>query len=113
MICLFSRFSLAVVVTSNKLNIIISAFVKTLESVFGGPTKGILTDNGGEIEIGTMIKLAGGLGLKFQNTAPYSPQSNGICQRHSRTLTETLREVREDYLSFDIFTCVSLSCEKL
>ena len=89
MICLYSHFSLPVSVTPKKPDVIISAFVKTWVSVFGRSTKGILTDNGGD-------KLAEGLSLKVLTTAAYSPQNNGTCERHNRTVAETLRKVRED-----------------
>ena len=34
--------------------------------------------------------------IKVSGTPSYSPWSNGLCERHNRTLTETLLKVKED-----------------
>ena len=109
-ICLFSRFSVAVAIRSKKAEVIIGGLVNSWISIFGPPSKSILTDNGGEFANEQLATFAEAFSFSLMTTAAYSPFSNGLCERHNRTLTEIFNKVSKEYPSFDVNTKLSLAC---
>ena len=110
MICLFSKFSVATVITSKKPESIIGALMTRWISIFGRPKTGFLTDNGGEFANNLLLELTEQMNIKLISTAAYSPQSNGVCERHNRTLTEVFERVRLEFPKLDQETCLAFSC---
>ena len=92
---LFSKFSAAGVVFSKTPEEIFECFVEKWISVFGPPLK-ILTDNGGEFNNHVFRTFGDNFNVKIITTAAESPWSNGICERHNQTLTESMQKVRDD-----------------
>lgn len=45
-------------------------------------------DRGGEYMVGTLTQLYAERGIQKEPTAPYSPESNGIAERHNKTLLD-------------------------
>ena len=88
MIYLFIKFSVATVITSKKPESIIGALMTRWIVIFWRPKTGFLTDNGGEFANKLLLELTEQINIKPISTAEYSPQSNEVCERHNRTLTE-------------------------
>ena len=62
---------------------------------FGSPKK-VFSDNGGDFIGEKFYEMCEAFNIKVSGTPSYSPWSNGLCERHNRTLTETLLKVKED-----------------
>ena len=91
----FTRFSNAVLIREKYPVVIIRNFLKFGVSIFGAPKK-VFSDNGGEFIGEEFYEICEAFNIKVSGTPSYSPWSNGLCERHNRTLTETLLEVKED-----------------
>lgn len=104
---LFSRYSAASIITSKQSNVIAKQFLLTWISIHG-PPKSILTDNGREFDNREMHDLAENFNIVVKTTPAYSPWSNGLIERHNRTLTEILNKVGCDK-SLDLETALAWS----
>ena len=91
----FPRFSNGVVIKSKQSNVIIQNFLKHWISIFGTPIS-VFSDNGGEFVSKDFIDFCENFNIKIKTTAAESPWSNGICERHNASITETLLKVKED-----------------
>lgn len=91
----FSRFSRAIVIKNKQSITIVQKFLECWVSVFGAPKK-ILSDNGGEFNSKDFISMCENFNISVFTTPGYSPWSNGLCERHNKTLTETLLKVKEN-----------------
>lgn len=66
-------------------------FVEMCKTMFNRKPKMIRTDRGGEYMSVEFIKFLDQEGIRYQRTAPYSPQQNGVAERKNRTLIEMAR----------------------
>ena len=109
-ICAFSRFSLAISVSSKDANVVISKYIKCWVSIFGPPSRAILSDNGGEFCNEKFQEFAESFNLEVKATGSHSPFSNGICERHNALLTDTLEKVTRDHPEIDLDTRLTYAC---
>ncbi|XP_077974967.1 uncharacterized protein LOC144430759 [Styela clava] len=89
----FTRYSRAAIVRNKFSSTIVKKFMQNWIGIFGSPAR-ILSDNGGEFDSEVFKDMCGNFNITFTTTAAYSPWSNGLCERHNRTLTETLMKVK-------------------
>ena len=92
---LFTRYSRAIIIINKKTETVIEGFNNEWVSLFGVP-ESTLTDNGGEFYNSEFRSMTENFGIVVQCTAANSPWSNGICERHNATLTETYLKLLAD-----------------
>lgn len=66
-------------------------FVELCRTMFNRKPKMIRSDRGGEYMSAEFTKFLDREGIRYQRTAPYSPQQNGVAERKNRTLIEMAR----------------------
>lgn len=66
-------------------------FCNLVKNQFGHYPKKIRSDGGGEFTGGSLRKYFTECGIVHEQTAPYSPQQNGVAERKNRYLVEMLR----------------------
>lgn len=71
-------------------------FIKLMKTQRDAIPKIFNTDRGGEYVNKKVTKLFEKFGIKLQNTAPYTPQLNGIAERKNRYLVEMTRCMLKD-----------------
>jgi transposase InsO family protein len=71
-----------------------TVFLNTFEQD-GRKVKSIRTDGGGEYQK-QMEKLCQELGILHEETAPYTPEQNGVAERANRTVCERIRAILAD-----------------
>ena len=76
--------------------------VHCLFAVYGLPER-IVSDNGKEFVSKLNQALAGELGIRLENVAPYHPAGNGRVERVHRTFGEALRALRVDKKNWSLF----------
>ena len=108
---LFSRFSVAGILHDKKSTTIIEIFLDRWLSIFGKPSDGIFTDNGGEFNNREFRDLCENLDIKCLTSAAYSPFSNGICERHNGTLSLMLEKVKQEFPTLSDQACLSYCCQ--
>ena len=91
----FSCFSSAIIVKTKSSKIITEKFLQNWISVFGPPSK-IFSDNGGEFLSQDFTDLCENFNTNMITTPAESPWSNGICERHSKILTDIVLKIKED-----------------
>ena len=101
---------MAVSVKSKDAAVIVTKIMNCWISLFGPPTRYLLSDNGGEFNNDLMRSLGEQFDFDIRTTAGYSPFSNGICERHNATLTETFQKVTLEHPSLDLDSRLALSC---
>lgn len=69
----------------------IQEYVALLQTQYGIQVKSILSDKGGEYSSNALKDWAAQKGIVLHQTAPYSPQQNGIAERRNRTWLELTR----------------------
>lgn len=104
---LFTRYSAATLITSKRASVIVQKFLQIWISVHGSP-KSILSDNGREFNNEEMRDLAENFNIIVRTTPAESPWSNGLLERHNRTLTDILNKVKCDQ-SIDLETALAWS----
>ena len=105
---MFTRYSAGAVVRTKSGVEIMEKFVKHWIGVFGPPKK-LFSDNGGEFQNEEMLQMGEMFGIEILSTAAYSPWSNGICERHNLTLSETVEKIKADRnCSWDTALCWAL-----
>lgn len=95
MIDLFTRYSAACVIHNKLPSTIVNKFIQTWISVHGAP-KSIISDNGGEFNNPDFRDMAENFNIGIKTTPAESPWSNGLPERHNRSLTEVAIKVKED-----------------
>lgn len=66
-------------------------YYELTKNMFNKSIKMIRTDRGGEYESNEFKQFLQNNGIKYQRTAAYSPQQNGVSERKNRTLVEITR----------------------
>lgn len=66
-------------------------FKQLVETQTGRKIKALREDNGGEYDNNTFKEYFAKHGIRFEKTAPYSPQQNGMAERMNRTIVEKVR----------------------
>lgn len=66
-------------------------FRRKVETETGERIKVLRTDRGGEFLSNEFTKYCNETGLERHYTSPYSPQQNGVVERHNRTVLEMVR----------------------
>ena len=89
----FTRYSNANLIRNKDASF--KAFLKCWISLFGAPAKAF-SDNGGEFISDDFVTMCERFNIKISTTPSYSPWSNGLCERHNQTLTNTILKVKED-----------------
>ncbi|KAL2093504.1 hypothetical protein ACEWY4_010816 [Coilia grayii] len=89
----FTRFSAGSVLTTKKGSEIVKHFIHDWISVHGPPQK-LFSDNGGEFNNDEVRDMAENFNIEVKTTAAYSPWSNGLIERHNKTLTEIIMKVK-------------------
>ena len=92
---LFTRFSAGSIVRTKQASEFVKQFMAKWISVHGAPRK-LFSDNGGEFNNEEVRDMAHNFNIEIKTTAGYSPWSNGLLERHNRTLTEILLKLRRD-----------------
>ncbi len=90
----FTRYSAATVIKSKQSGVIAKKLLLNWISIHGSP-KTILTDNGREFDNNELRDLGENFNIIIKTTPAYSPWSNGILERHNKTLTEILDKVKD------------------
>jgi hypothetical protein len=91
----FTRYSGGAIVKTKTGREIVEKFIQHWIGIFAAPKK-LMSDNGGEFANEEIIQLGHQFGIEILATAAYSPWSNGICERHNLTLSETVEKVKAD-----------------
>ena len=81
----FSKFLVAVPLRNKTAESVVQALLKHVYLKWGTPIE-LLSDNGKEFCAEINQELAHILGVQMLHTTPYTPQSNGVCERVHRTL---------------------------
>ncbi|CAB0040564.1 unnamed protein product [Trichogramma brassicae] len=66
-------------------------FERTIANKFGKPISTLRSDNGREYDNSKMLDYMKSKGIKFETSAPYTPQQNGKAERSNRTVIECAR----------------------
>ena len=66
-------------------------FKNFVENQTGSSLKILRSDGGKEYDNNNMNKFCADNGIKYEKTAPYSPQQNGVAERTNRTIIEKVR----------------------
>ena len=90
-----TRLSGSTIVPSKKPDDIIKAIFKIWIGIFGSPGH-FLTDNGGEFCNNEFTNMCEALNITVRTTGAESPWSNGIVERHNRTIAEMLDKILEE-----------------
>ena len=90
-----TRPSASTIVQSKRPNDVIKGIFQHWISVDGTPEI-FLTDNGGEFCNEDFINMCEGFNITIKTTGAESPWSNGVVERHNRTISEMLDKVIED-----------------
>ena len=97
---LHTRFSQAAITCDKKAESIVKILNNFWIFNFGAPKK-IITDNGGEFDNEKFRENAEFFNIRLLGTAANSPFSNGVCERHNMTLTETFKKTKDTMASVD------------
>ena len=90
-----TRYSAAAILRSKEAEEVVSAVFRFWIAYFGAP-KTWLSDNGREFNNSVLREVAQSLNSSAQNTAAYSPWSNGLNERHNGILGEMVLKTLED-----------------
>ena len=93
LIDLFSRFSVASVITNKRAETIIQEVLRNWCFIYGFP-ESFLSDNGGEFDNGQFRSMCEQGNVVVKTTPAGSPWSNGICERHNSVLTDIFLKLR-------------------
>ena len=92
---MFTRFSAGSIMRTKRPSEFIKHFMKSWISIHG-PPKTLFSDNGGEFNNEEVRTMAEKFNIEVKTTAAYSPWSNGLLERHNRTLTEMMLKIKLD-----------------
>ena len=92
---IFTRFSAGCILKTKQSSEFVNQFLRCWISIHGAPST-LFSDNGGEFNSEIVRDMAANFNIEIKTTAAYSPFSNGILERHNKTLTEILLKVKYD-----------------
>ena len=92
---IFTRFSAGCILKTKQSSEFVNQFLRCWISIYGAPST-LFSDNGGEFNSEIVRDMAANFNIEIKTTAAYSPFSNGILERHNKTLTEILLKVKYD-----------------
>ena len=92
---IFTRFSSGAIIKTKQADEFVKQFLKCWISVYGAPAT-LFSDNGGEFNNEAVRDMAANFNIEIKTTAAYSPFSNGILERHNKTLTEAIQKIKYD-----------------
>ena len=93
---LFTKFSLATVLTSKDSQEVIEKFIQSWIATGLGVPEKILVDNGGEFSSEYFKDMCENLNIIVMHTAAHSPFSNGVCERNHAVIDEMVRKMMAD-----------------
>ena len=109
MIDLFSRFTIATVISRKKPANVIDAVFKYWITYFGTPGK-VMTDNGGEFTGEEMREVTSVLNVYKDTTAAEAPWQNGLNERNHALADNILKQVMRDFPELDLKTALAWAC---
>ena len=109
MICGFTRFIRGAVIKTKDGVTTFESLMNNWNWVYGFPSKGFWSDNGGEFINKQMKELGAKYGLHMMTTPPYSPYSNGINERNHGSADITVKKLIAEDKSIDLQTAVNMA----
>jgi transposase InsO family protein len=82
---------------------VLKKFLNRAQNEFDAKVKKIRSDNGSVFKNTQVKDYLDQEGIKHEFLAPYTPQQNGVAERKNRTLIESVREMLDEYKTFDRF----------
>jgi hypothetical protein len=76
---------------------VVKKFIRRVQNEFELKVKNIRSDNGSEFRNTQVEEFLDEEGIKYELSAPYTPQQNGIVERKNRTLIEATRIMLDEY----------------
>ena len=95
--CLFSRYTMGVVIPDKKPESVVKAFMDNwVLGFFGVPKHAVMVDNGGEFNNPQVKSMCEKLNLKLITTGALSPWQNGIVERNHSVVDQIILRMKED-----------------
>ena len=91
----FTKWAFAFPTKNQFASTVAKLLVNEVFSVFGVPER-LLSDQGPNFESKLIAEVCALLGIKKVRTCPYSPRSDGICERFNRTLCNMIATLKGD-----------------
>jgi transposase InsO family protein len=82
---------------------VLKKFLKRAQNEFDAKVKKIRSHNGSEFKNTQLEDYLDQEGIKYESSAPYIPQQNGVAERKNRTLIESTRTMLDEYKTSDRF----------
>jgi transposase InsO family protein len=82
---------------------VLKKFLKREQNEFDAKVKKIRSDNGTEFKNTQIEDYLDEEDIKYEFSAPYTPQQNGMTERKNRTLIEMARTMLDEYKTSDRF----------
>jgi transposase InsO family protein len=80
---------------------VLKKFLKKAQNEFDAKVKKIRSDNGTDVKNTQVEDFFNEEGIKYEFSAPYIPQQNGVAERKIRTLIEMTRTMLDEYKTLD------------
>ena len=94
----FTRYTWAFfLVDKNDVFATFKSCVKGIHNVFETTIKRVRSGNGSEFKNTRIDELCDEFGIRYQFSAKYTPQSNGLVERKNRTLIDMARSMLSEY----------------
>ena len=91
-----TRYSMSLRIPNKKAMTVVEGIMNYWIRIFGAPSKYFLTDNGGEFVNQELWELADKFNFRIETTAAESCWSNGLVERHHRTIEDNVNKVMND-----------------
>jgi transposase InsO family protein len=82
---------------------VLNKFLKRAQNEFDAKVKKISSDSGTEFKNTQVKNFLDEEGIKYEFSAPYTPQQNGVVERKNRTLKQMARTMLDEYKTLDRF----------
>jgi transposase InsO family protein len=82
---------------------IVKKFIRRAQNEYELKIKSVRSDNGSEFRNTNVEEFLDEEGIKYEFSASYTPQQNGIVERKNRMLIEATRTMLDEYKTPDIF----------